>query len=175
LFLALWALLLLYPAITIILNQRVLFAIPAISLLASLLFQRTYQNFKKPNFSKKYKLFFITIILSTTIISAGLNISLYSSFIEASNIDDQIQNYNEIKQYINGKVHIFPNDNVLFFYSNFTPAVTYLGLVFNNDMSEQVITYLKTNNVSYIVVEKNFVDIMEKKEIELSNSRYIII
>lgn len=63
---------------------------------------------------------------------------------------------------------------MIFFYSNFTPAVTYLGLVFNNDMAEQVITDLKTNNVSYIVGEKNFVDRMEKKEIELSNPRYII-
>ena len=77
-------------------------------------------------------------------------------------------NYNEIKQYIHGKVHIFPNDNVLFFYSNFTPAVTYLGLVFNNDMAEQVITDLKTKNVSYIVGEKNFVDRMEKMQ-ELTN------
>jgi hypothetical protein len=172
--LGLWAIILLYPAVTIILNQRVLFAIPAISILAAIMFQRIYKNIKKPNYSKKYKLFFVAILLSSAVISVGLNTFLYTSFIEASNIDDQIKNYNEIKQYIDGKVHIFPNDNVLFFLSNYTPAVTYLGLVFNDDMAQQVITDLKANNVSFIVGEKNFINRMEKKEIELSNPRYII-
>jgi len=174
LLLGLSAIILLYPAVTIILNQRVLFAIPAISILAAIMFQRIYKNLKKPNFSKKYKLFFITILISTAVISAGLNTFLYTSFIEASNIDDQIKNFDEIKQYIDGKVHIFPNDNVLFFFSNFTPAVKYLGLVFNDDMAQQVVKDLKANNVSFIVGEKNFINRMEKKEIELSNPRYII-
>jgi 4-amino-4-deoxy-L-arabinose transferase-like glycosyltransferase len=174
LFLGLWAIVLLYPAITIILNQRVFFAIPAISLLSAIIFQQIYQKLKKPSFSKKLKLTIVTLLILTTGIATALNITLYGSFIEASNVEDQIQNYNEIKQYINGKVHIFPNDNVLFFFSNFTPDVTYLGLVFNEDMAEQVVTDLKENNVTYIVGEKDFINKIEKKEIQESNPRIII-
>lgn len=174
LFLAIWALILLYPALTIILNQRVLFAVPPMSLLAALLIRSIYQNLKSKQASNQLKSFIISIFLITTGIAAGANISLYTFSIEAYGLEDQIQDLNEIEQYVDGKVHIFPNDNKLFFFSNLTPNVKYIGHVFSEEMAEQVVNDLEINNVSYIVGLKNFVNQIEEKKIGASNPRIII-
>jgi len=174
LFLTLWALLMLYPALTIILNQRIFFAIPPISLLAALLLQKIYQNLKNNQKSIQIKSLIIIFLLITTGIATVINFTTYTYSIETFSHKVQIQNLNEIKQYVDGKAYVFPADNVLFFFSNLTPGVKYLGQVFSEEMANQVVNDLETNNVSYIVGKKNYIFEIEEKKIETSNPNYII-
>lgn len=72
------------------------------------------------------------------------------------------------------KVYIFLSDNVLFFFSDLFPGVTYLVQVFSREMANQVVNNLEKNNVTYLVGAKNFLTEIEEKKIKASNPNNII-
>ena len=63
---------------------------------------------------------------------------------------------------------------MLFFFSNLTPGVQYLGQVFSEEMANQVVNDFEKNNVSYIVSGRNYITKIEEKKLEASNPNHII-
>lgn len=174
LFLVLWALLLLYPAIVIVFSQRVLFAIPPISLLAAILLNNMFKKFKDKQRSIQLKSHIIISILITTCIAAGYNFTVCSYSIENVNIENQMKRLNEIKQYVEGEIYIFPTDWTLYYFSNLTPGVKYMGSIFSEEMANSVINGFESNNIIYIVCRSEYINKIEEKKIEASNPNHVI-
>jgi len=174
LFLVLWALILLYPAIVIVFSQRVLFAVPPISLLSAILLYKIFKNLKNKQMSLQIKSQIIISILITTCIAAGYNITIYSYSVENINIKNQMKALNEIEQYVDGDIYIFPADWALYYFSNLTPGVKYMGSVFSEEMANQVINGFESNNIDYIVGRREYITEIEEKKIKASNPNHII-
>jgi 4-amino-4-deoxy-L-arabinose transferase-like glycosyltransferase len=174
LLLLIWSVVLLYPALTIVFNQRVLFAIPPITILVSILLHKIYQKLKNKQTSKKFKTIIIIFLFITSGISFVTNITTYNFITENFSQKEKIQNINEITKLINGKVYVFPPDNVIFFFSNLTPGVKYLGQVFSEEMANQVVYDLQENNVNYIVGTLDYINEFETNKIDDSNPNLII-
>jgi len=173
LFLMLWMLLFSIPTLTFFrFTHRFLFVIPPISLLSALLLSSLYQTLKRKQISNQVKCFIISTLLITTVIASGTNIYLLSF---REDVDDQIQSFYEVEQYVDGKVYAFRVKNGLFFFTNLTPGVTYLGTIFCTDLAEKIISDLQVNNVSYIVADRDVIDELERGGIEYASKPHNII
>ena len=160
LFLVLWMILFSISTLIIFrLTHRFLFVIPPISLLSALFLSSLYQNLRGKQISNQVKCFIISTLLITTVIASGTNIYLLSF---RGDVNDQIQSFHEVEQYVGGKVYGFCVSNGLFIFTNLTSGVTYLGTIFCTDVSEKIISDLQANNVSYIVANGVVIDELEQ-------------
>ena len=161
LFLVLWLLILSIPAITVFVDHRVLYALPPASLLSAILISNLYKISKRKQISNQVKCFIISTLLITTVIALGTNISLLNF---GEDVNDQIRSVREIEQYVDGNVYTFTARPHVFFFSNLTPGVTYFGAVLSEEVAEEIIKDLQSNNVSYVIADKKRVEYFEEIE-----------
>jgi len=161
LLLVLWLLILSIPAITVFVDHRVLYALPPASLLSAILISNLYQTSKRKQISNQVKCFIIITLLITTTIALGTNISLLNP---EEDVNDQIRSVREIEQYVDGNVYTFTARPHVFFFSNLTPGVTYFGAVLSEEIAEEIIKDLQSNNVSYVIADKKRLEKLEEKE-----------
>lgn len=165
--LALWILFFSYPAI-IGGNHRVLFIIPPASILAALIFENLYKDFKAKLKQNRFSLKRVLSAVTVFMIVISLVTNTYLLFVWALSdwdVYDQIEAAQEVEQYIiDGKMYVFPFQNYLFFFSNLTPRVTIVGGVYSEETAESVVRDLQANNVSYVVAVKDVIEVLSKGE-----------